>query len=81
MANSLPASREPVSQEFAGGFSFKQMLPTLVFDVAMPIVAFNLLSGYGVSKLWALAAGGLFPAIDNLRSWAKSPGSNRSASS
>ena len=77
MANSLPVSQEPisqgpVSQEPAGGFSFKQMLPTLVFDVAMPIVAFNVLTGYGVSKLWALAAGGLFPAINNLRSWAKS---------
>jgi intracellular septation protein A len=48
------------------------MLPTLVFDVAMPIVAFNALTGYGVSKLWALAAGGLFPAINNLRSWIKS---------
>ena len=54
MADSLPVSQEPVSQgpvsqEPAGGFSFKQMLPTLVFDVAMPIVAFNVLTGYGVS--------------------------------
>ncbi|MGB8529190.1 MAG: VC0807 family protein [Rhodoplanes sp.] len=77
MADSLLVSQEPISQgpvsrEPAGGFSFKQMLPTLVFDVAMPIVAFNVLTGYGVSKLWALAAGGLFPAINNLRSWIKS---------
>ena len=77
MADSLPASQEPVrqkpvGQEPAGGFSFKQMLPTLVFDVAMPIVAFNVLTGYGVSKLWALAAGGLFPAINNIRAWTKS---------
>lgn len=28
----------------APGFGFKQMLPTLVFDVAMPIVVFNPLS-------------------------------------
>ena len=72
MADSLPASQEPVRQKPAGGFSFKQMLPTLVFDVAMPIVAFNVLTGYGVSKLWALAAGGLFPAINNIRAWTKS---------
>ena len=73
MADSLPVSQEPVSQgPVSQEFSFKQMLPTLVFDVAMPIVAFNVLTGYGVSKLWALAAGGLFPAINNLRSWAKS---------
>jgi intracellular septation protein A len=77
MADSSPASQEPVrqkpvGQEPAGGFSFKQMLPTLVFDVAMPIVAFNVLTGYGVSKLWALAAGGLFPAINNIRAWTES---------
>jgi hypothetical protein len=38
MAESLPVGQEPtgqvaVGQEPAGGFSFKQMLPTLVFDV------------------------------------------------
>jgi intracellular septation protein A len=61
-----------INPEPAGGFSFKQMLPTLVIDVAMPIVAFNLLTSYGVSTLWALVAGGLFPAINNLRVWARS---------
>jgi intracellular septation protein A len=58
--------------EPGGDFSFTQMLPTLVVDVAMPIVAFNLLTHYGVSTLWALAAGGLFPALNNLRVWARS---------
>jgi hypothetical protein len=48
------------------------MIPTLVFDVAMPIVAFNVLVHYGVSTLWALVAGGLFPALNNLRVWFKS---------
>ena len=67
MADPLAINPEP-----AGGFSFKQMLPTLVIDVAMPIVAFNLLIRYGVSTLWALLAGGLFPAINNLRVWARS---------
>ena len=61
-----------INPEPAGRFSFKQMIPTLVFDVAMPIVAFNVLTRYGVATLWALVAGGLFPAINNLRVWAKS---------
>jgi hypothetical protein len=65
--NPIPATPEP-----AGEFSFKQMIPTLVFDVAMPIVAYNVLDNYGVSTLWALVAGGLFPAINNLRVWVKS---------
>jgi intracellular septation protein A len=67
MADPLAINPEP-----AGGFSFKQMLPTLVFDVAMPIIAFNVFTRYGVSTLWALVAGGLFPASNNLRVWAKS---------
>ena len=66
MADPLAISPEP-----AGG-SFKQMRPTLVFDVAMPIVAFNVLTRYGVSTLWALVVGGFFPASNNLRFWAKS---------
>ena len=41
MADPLAINPEP-----AGGFSFKQMLPSLVIDVAMPIVAFNLLTSY-----------------------------------
>jgi intracellular septation protein A len=61
-----------LNPEPTGGFSFTQMLPTLLFDVAMPIVAFNLLTSYGISTLWALIAGGFFPAINNLRVWAKS---------
>jgi intracellular septation protein A len=66
------ADPTPISPEAAGGFSFTGMLPTLFFDVAMPIVAFNVLTSYGVSTLWALVAGGLFPAINNLRVWANS---------
>jgi intracellular septation protein A len=64
--------RLAINPEPAGGFSFTQMLPTLVFEVAMPILAFNALTSYGVSTLWALIAGGLFPAINNLRVWARS---------
>jgi intracellular septation protein A len=58
-----------IDPEPAGRFSFRQVLPTLVFDVAMPVVLFFLLTGYGVSTLWALVASGLFPAINNVRIW------------
>src|SRR5216684_1894613 len=67
MADTLAINPEP-----AGGFSFKQMLPALVFDVAIPIVVFNVFTRYGVPTLWALVAGGLSPAINNLRVWVKS---------
>ena len=66
MADPLAIDPEP-----AGGFSFAQMIPTLVVDVAMPIVAFNLLTHYGVSTLLALVAGGIFPALNNIRVWVK----------
>jgi len=58
--------------EPAGSFSFKQMMPTLVLDMAMPIIVFNSLTHYGISILWALVAGGLSPALNNLRLWVKS---------
>src|SRR5260370_36667309 len=63
-----------INPEPAGRFSFQQMIPTLVFDVAMPIVAFNVLTRYGVATLWALVAGGLFPSVHNLRVWPRSRG-------
>ena len=64
---------EPVpAPEPGGDFSFMQLIPTLVVDVAMPIITFNVLIHYGVSTLWALAAGGLFPALNNLRVWVTS---------
>jgi hypothetical protein len=61
-----------IDPEPAGSFSFVQMMPTLVFDVATPIIVFNLLSWCGVPSLWALVAGGLSPAINNLRIWVRS---------
>jgi intracellular septation protein A len=60
-----------VDPEPPGG-SFKQMLPTLAFDVAMPIIAFYVLTRLGVSTLWALVAGGVFPAGNTVRVWARS---------
>jgi hypothetical protein len=61
-----------VDPEPTGGFNFRLMLPTLFFDVALPVLLFNLLSRYGVPTLWALVAGGLSPALNNLRVWIKS---------
>lgn len=66
---SEPAANIP---EPAQDFSFLQMVPTLFFDVAMPIILFNLLTHYHVPVLWALVAGGLSPAFNNLRIWIKS---------
>jgi len=53
-------------------FSFAQLLPTLIFDVALPIVIFNLLTLYRMPTLWALLAGGLSPAVNNIRIWVRS---------
>ncbi|MGD0192080.1 MAG: VC0807 family protein [Rhizomicrobium sp.] len=49
-----------------------QLLPTLIFDVAMPIIVFDGLTHYGVSVLWAVVASGLSPALNNLRTWIRS---------
>jgi len=61
-----------IDPEPAEGAGLKQMLPTVVFDVAMPILTFYLLTSFGVSTLWALVAGGLSPALNNLRRWVTS---------
>lgn len=63
---SAPAANTPPQ------FSFVQMLPMLCFDVIAPIAVFNLLTHYGVSTLWSLAAGSLPPALNNLRTWMQS---------
>ncbi len=67
MADPVAINAEP-----PGRFGFIQMLPTLVFDVAIPIIAFNVLIRFGVPTLWALVTGGLSPAIRNLYGWVKS---------
>src|SRR5580658_5642603 len=58
-----------VEPEPGGKFNFLQLVPTLVFDVAIPIVVFNGLAWYGAPTLWALVAGGASPAFNNLRVW------------
>jgi hypothetical protein len=52
-------------------FHLRAILPTLFLDVAAPILIFDLLTARGVPVLWALAAGGLAPALNNLRNWIK----------
>ena len=51
------------------GFNFRAMLPTLIFDIALPIIVFNVLSHHGVSVLWSLIASGATPVLNNLRVW------------
>ena len=50
-------------------FSLWSVVPTLFFDVVAPLLVFDLLSARGVPAVWALAAGGLSPALNNLRLW------------
>jgi intracellular septation protein A len=66
MSDSLTVGPEPT-----GRIPFREMLPALVFDVAVPIVVFNILARYGVATLWALAAGGLSPVVNNIRIWVR----------
>jgi len=55
----------------ASHFNIRMVLPTLFFDVVMPVLVFDALSARGVPVVWALAAGSLSPALNNLRSWIK----------
>jgi hypothetical protein len=57
-----PAKIEP-------GVSIAQVLPSLVFDLALPVLTFFVLTGFGVAKLLALCAGGIFPALNIARTW------------
>jgi hypothetical protein len=57
-----PAKIEP-------GVSVGQVLPPLVFDLALPVLTYFVLTGFGVAKLLALCAGGVFPALNIARTW------------
>jgi hypothetical protein len=61
-----PLATDP---EPPGRTDLRPLLPALFFDVAMPVLVFYGLSRAGVPTLWALVAGGLSPAINNLRIW------------
>ena len=51
-------------------FHLRAILPTLLIDAVVPILIFDLLTARGVPVLWG-AAGGLAPALNNLRNWIK----------
>ena len=57
-----PAKIEP-------GVSVGQVLPPLVFDLALPVLTYFVLTGFGVAKLLALCAGGVFSALNIARTW------------
>jgi len=61
-----PSQFDP--SEVQGG-GLRQALPALVWDAALPVIVFNVLTHRGVSTLWALAAGGIFPALNIARGW------------
>ncbi len=53
-------------------FRLTMLIPTLVVDVAAPIVILKALEHFGVAPVWALAGAALAPAFNNLRIWIKS---------
>ena len=52
-------------------FGLRNVLPTLFVDAALPVIVFDVLMARGVAVIWALAAGGVPPALNNLRTWIK----------
>lgn len=66
------SATEPAATPTARPFGLVQMIPMLFIDVVLPIAVYNLLTHYGVATLWALAAGGVPPTLNNLRSWVQS---------
>jgi intracellular septation protein A len=50
-------------------FAVRQVLPSLMLDLTMPIIVFFALRAYGVSTLLAIVAGGAFPLINVARGW------------
>jgi hypothetical protein len=50
-------------------FRFSMLIPTLLVDVAAPIAILKGLEALGVPPVWALAAGCVPPAANNLRTW------------
>jgi hypothetical protein len=50
-------------------FRLSMLLPTLLVDGVLPIAIFLTLEHGGVSPAWALAAGCVPPALNNLRTW------------
>jgi hypothetical protein len=53
-------------------FRFAMLVPTLVVGVAVPIAIFKILEALGVAPVWALGAGSIPVALNNVRLWVKS---------
>lgn len=49
--------------------ALRRALPSLVFDVALPILVYYVLRQLGVSTLLSVAAGGIFPAAHIVYGW------------
>jgi hypothetical protein len=58
-----PANRSPRP------FRLTMLIPTLVVSVVLPIAILKTLERFGVSPIWALAAGCVPPLLNNLRLW------------
>jgi hypothetical protein len=58
----------PVSVPPDGGFSFRNVLPMLVVDVACPYLTYRFLRQHvpGIPIVFALALSGVFPALGNI---------------
>jgi intracellular septation protein A len=64
-SDASPATTQP-------DVSVSLVLPPLVFDLALPVLTYFVLTGFGVTKLLALCAGGLFPTLNIGRTWIQS---------
>jgi hypothetical protein len=53
----------------AQSFRFTMLVPTLLVSVVAPIAIFKGLEAFGVTPVWALAAGCVPPLLNNLRVW------------
>lgn len=51
----------------SGAPSFRTMIPDLVVDAALPAIAYQVLSHHGVSDVYALTMGAIFPAANIVR--------------
>lgn len=73
--NDQPPSASPLAAVAADPtsirFTLQRLWPSLVMDVALPIVTFNTLTALGAPTLLALSAGGVFPLVSIARGWAK----------
>jgi hypothetical protein len=50
-------------------FRFAMLVPTIMINVVVPIGILKTLEWFGIPSIWALGAGCLPPALNNLRIW------------